>query len=49
MVLDISESKTKYHKKIELKSLCTMKETTSKVKRQASEWGEIIANEAMDK
>ena len=49
MVLDISESKTKYHKKIELKSLCTMKETTSKVKRQASEWEKIIANEATDK
>ena len=26
-----------------------MKETTSKVKRQASEWEKIIANEATDK
>ena len=34
---------------IKLKSLCTTKETTSKVKRQPSEWEKIIANEAMDK
>ena len=33
---------------IKLKSFCTMKETTSKVKRQPSEWGKI-ANEATDK
>ena len=33
---------------IKLKSFCTMKETTSKVKRQPSEW-EKIANEATDK
>ena len=26
-----------------------MKETISKVKRQSSEWGKIIANEATDK
>ena len=32
-----------------LKSFCTMKETISKVKRQPSEWEEIIANEATDK
>ena len=32
-----------------LKSLCTMKETLSKVKRQTSEWEKIIANEATDK
>ena len=32
-----------------LKSFCTMKETVSKVKRQPSEWEEIIANEATDK
>jgi len=33
---------------IKLKSLCTTKETISKVKRQPSEW-EKIANEATDK
>ena len=34
---------------IKLKSFCTRKETTSKVKRQPSEWEKIIANEASDK
>ena len=34
---------------IKLKTFCTMKETISKVKRQASEWEKIIANEATDK
>ena len=34
---------------IKLKSLCTMKETISNVKRQPSEWEKIIANEATDK
>ena len=34
---------------IKLKSFCTMKETLSKVKRQASEWEEIIENEETDK
>jgi len=34
---------------IKLKSLCRMKETISKVKRQPSEWEKIIANEATDK
>ena len=34
---------------IKLKSFCTMKETTSKVKRQLSEWEKIIANETTDK
>ena len=34
---------------IELKSLCTMKETISKVKRPPSEWEKIIASEAIDK
>ena len=34
---------------IKIKSLCTTKETISKVKRQPSEWEKIIANEATDK
>ena len=34
---------------IKLKSFCTAKETTSKVKRQSSEWEKIIANETTDK
>ena len=32
-----------------LKSLCTAKETISKVKRQPSEWEKIIASETTDK
>ena len=31
------------------KSLCTTKETISKVKRQPSDWEKIIANEATEK
>ena len=34
---------------IKIKSFCTTKETISKVKRQTSEWEEIIANETTDK
>ena len=34
---------------IKLKSICTTKETVSKVKRQPSEWEKIIANETTDK
>ena len=34
---------------IKLKIFCRMKETTSKVKRQPSEWDKMIANKATDK
>ena len=34
---------------VKLKSVCTMKETISKVKRPPSEWEKIIANKATDK
>ena len=34
---------------MKIKSFCTTKETISKVKRQPSDWEEIIANEATDK
>jgi len=44
----ILEIKAKINKLdlIKIKSLCTTKETISKVKRQPSEWEKIIANEA---
>ena len=47
----VTEIKTKVYKwvLIKLKSLCTAKETTSKVKRQSSMWEKIIANETTDK
>ena len=47
----VMEIKAKINKQdlIKLKSLCTMKETMSKVKRQPLEWGKIIVNEATDK
>ena len=47
----LTEIRTKINKwdLIKLKSFCTTKEITSKVKRQSSEWVKIIANEATDK
>ena len=47
----VMEIKTKVNKwdLIKLKSFCTVKKTISKVKRQSSEWEEIIANETTDK
>ena len=45
------EIKTKINKWdiIKLKNFCTVKETINKVKRQASQWEKIVANETTDK
>ena len=47
----VMEIKTEVNKwdLIKLESFCAAKESISKVKRQPSEWGKIIANEAADK
>ena len=47
----VTKIKTKANKwdLIKLKSFCRAKETTSKVKRESSEWEKIIANETTDK
>ena len=34
---------------IKIKSLCTVKETVNKTKRQPTEWEEIFANDVSDK
>ena len=47
----VMEIKTKINKwdLIKLKSFCTAKENTNKVKRQPSKWEKIIANEKLAK
>ena len=47
----VTEIKTKINKRdlIKLKTFCIAKKTISKVKRQPSEWEEIIANETTNK
>ena len=44
-----NKSKIKQWDLIKLKSFCKTNETISKVKRQPSDWGKIIANEETDK
>ena len=48
---ELTEIKAKINKLdlVRIKSVCTAKETISKVKKQPSVWEKIIANEATDK
>ena len=47
----VMEIKTKIDKwnLIKLKSLCTVRKTVKKIKRQPSEWEKIVASETADK
>ena len=47
--MEIKAKITKWDLIIKLKSLCTKKETISKVKRQPSEWKKILAFAETDK